>query len=166
LRWILVPLLALAASAQTAKTAAPPFTSAPSIEDRNLYYTFFTIQLTVYNNNQSAKAASPSTGTQIDAQTAATLQITAAELPTFFNVIQQANQSYAQIPVLRQAYPSSPNARPLTPAQLDGVDDFRRLYTTVRSVQLLWQQLSPTSWAGLHHYILNDFKNSLPAQKQ
>jgi hypothetical protein len=63
LRWILGPLLALAASAQTAKTVAPPFTSAPS-EDRHLYYTFVTSQLTA-----------------IDAQTAATLPITAAELP-------------------------------------------------------------------------------------
>jgi hypothetical protein len=121
--------------------------------------------LTVYNNNQSAKAASPGASSQIDAQTAATVQITLAELPTFFNLIQEANKSYAQIPALRQAYPSSPGAISLTSAQLDGIDDFRKLYITARIVNLLSQQLSPASWAGLHGYILNGLKLNVPQSK-
>jgi hypothetical protein len=162
MRWILLSLFALSASAQTSKAPkAPPFTSAPSIEDRNLYYTFFTNQLAAYNNNQSAKASSPTTSSQIDAQTAATLQITVAELPTFFNIVQQTNQSWTQIPTTR---PPSPIH--LSAAQLAGQDDLRKLEATAHSLLLLSQQLQPSSWKGLHNYILNGFKNSLPKAQQ
>ena len=66
---------------------------------------------------------------------------------------------------MRKAYPSLPSALPLTSTQLDGVDDFRKLYITARTARMLWQQLLPASWAGLHNCILTTFKASV-AQPQ
>jgi hypothetical protein len=80
-------------------------------------------------------------------------------LPTVIDLVQQASQGYAQIPALRQAIVASGSPK-LTAAQLDGVDDFRRLEVTFRTFLLLSQRLSPTSFAGLRNYIQTDFKNS------
>ena len=159
---ILLFLCALVASAQIARPPQPPpFTSVPSIEDRNLYHSFLAAQQKIFAANQAAKAANPGTAAQIDQQTAATLHITVPELTAVANLIQQASQSYDQIPAWRQALVTNPKYPTLTTAQLDGIDDFRRLGVTSQAVFALAKQLSPSSWTGLHNYIITTFKNSL-----
>ena len=151
--------------AQTGNLAPPPFTSMPPIEDRNLYYGFLTYEQIVFSANQAAEAANPSLATQIDTQTATTLGIKVQELATVISIVQRANLDYQQIPSLRQAYVSSPSSVSLSSAQLDGIDDFRKLASTAQAVLKLSQQLSASSWAGLHNYIITTFKNSLKQPK-
>jgi hypothetical protein len=129
------------------------------MEDRNLYDAFFVAQQAVFAANQAAKTKNPAAAAQIDQQAAATLHITVAELPIVVDLLQQANHSYAQIPALRQAYVASGSLK-LTPAQLDGIDDFRKLDITARTFFLLYARLSPASFAGLRHYINTEFKNN------
>jgi hypothetical protein len=163
-----LPILMTAAAAlaqppaggQPSKAPPPPtFTSAPPIEDRNLYYAFFNAQQALFAGNQAAKNANPGGAVQIDQQAATLLHITVQDLPTVTNLVQQAAQSYAQVPTVRQSHVASGNLK-LTPAQLEGLDDFLRLRITVRTVLSLAQQLPPTSWASLHSYIIGDFKKA------
>src|SRR5271166_6535558 len=98
MRTILVlAFCALVAAAQTSTAPkAPPFASVPWIEDRNLYYSFFVAEQAIFTANQATKATNPSDSSQIDQQTAATLDITVQELPLVAGILRQANQSYAQ----------------------------------------------------------------------
>ena len=162
-RWVCwMPLLLAPVGAWAQASSPPPFTSVPSIEDRNLYYSFLVAQQNAFTANQAAKASNPSASSQIDAKTATTLHITTQELPAVASLVQQASQSYAQIPALRQAFVASPKYPTLTSAQLDGIDDFRRLQVTAQTVFALAKQLSPSSWTGLHNYVITTFKNSQP----
>ncbi len=60
IRPIILCCCAAVAAAQTVKPSQPlPFTSVPSIEDRNLYYAFFVAQQSIFTANQAAKSAAP-----------------------------------------------------------------------------------------------------------
>src|SRR5947207_685865 len=76
-------LCVVTASAQMPRPTQPPppFTSAPTIEDRNLYYAFFIAQQAILTANQAARTANPSAAQQVDQQAAATLHIAVQELP-------------------------------------------------------------------------------------
>ena len=138
---------------------APPFTSSPPIEDRYLYYSFFTSQAAIFAANDAAKVSNPSGATAIDQQAATTLHVQVADLATVETALKQATQLYAQITSQRQAKITASNLK-LSPAQIAGLDDLLRLDATAKTIFALVKQLPASSWAGLHSYITVDFKKT------
>ena len=139
--------------------APPPFTSSPSIEDRYLYYAFFNTQHGILAANNAAKSANPASAAAIDQQAAATLHVTAPDIPIIDTLLQKASNDYAQVPALHQSRVTAAKVK-LTPAQEAGLNDQLQLEATARAIFALSKQLPTSSWVGLHSYITVEFKKT------
>ena len=158
---LLIPL-ATTAFAQS-RISATSLASVPTIEDRELYYSFFNYHQTLITSLQSAKTAAPQNSDLLDRQMAALLQVGAAEIPAVIANTQQVTQGYSQIAAARLAgAPAVAKSGPVpNAAQWASMCEFRRARQTVEGVLALYQKLTPASWNGLHGYITSTYKNTI-----
>jgi hypothetical protein len=140
------------------QTAKP--LSVPTIEDSELYYSFFLYHQTLIDTQTAAKAASPSSASQLDQQMAALLQVDVKELPFVISNTRQATASYSALTAQKQAAAPVQQAGP-NAVQLAAQQELQRVRITVEGVRLLASSLTPTSWSGLHGYIVGTYKNTI-----
>ena len=100
----------------------------------------------------AAKSANPASAAAIDQQAAATLHVTAPDIPLIDTLLQKVSNDYAQVPALHQSRVAAANVK-LTPAQEAGLNDQLQLEATARAIFALSKiQLPASSWAGLHSF--------------
>ncbi len=80
--------------AQTTPSSAP--VSVPTIEDRELYYSFFNYHQGLVSAMQTAVAANPQSSTQLNQQMATLLQVSVSDLPIVIANTQRVTPSRHQ----------------------------------------------------------------------
>ena len=158
---------ATACLGQTRKTP-PPFTSAPKIENVQLYYSFFVYHQNLVNANQALKNATPAQGPTLDQQMATLLGVNLGELPVVVANTQQVSLAQTQAQTNPWAVgavgsPSAASVLALQPPQLTMSQrisqyEFARARITAEGVRALNQSLTPASWTGIHAFITGPFK--------
>jgi len=111
------------------------------------------------------RAANPASAAQLDQQMASLLQVDVKELPYVITNTQKATTSYNALTAQVQAGAKSPPAPTKThgpsAAQLAAEQEFQRAGITVEGVRLLFLNLTPASWKGLHGYITGTYKTTV-----
>ena len=90
---------------------------------------------------------------------AALLNVDIKELPAVIANTQQVTAIHATIAAQKAAGPNK--SSPLTPAQQASQLEFERAHSTVLGGVSLWKTLTPTSWTGIHGYIVGPFKTQV-----